>query len=263
LPFSSRAARRQLRVAEIQLDSRLEAEHEVSRAKDEFIANMSHELRTPLTSIYGFSEVLLEQGLLDPAGAMELVGMINSESAELGRMVEDLLVSARSEAGTLALAMRPVDIATELEAVLVPLRRSSHRFESDLDEAPVWADPLRVRQILRNLLSNAVRHGGTTITVSGHTDNGRVTIVVADDGDGVPQELVPRLFTRFVHEGSEALTEGSVGLGLAVVKSLTDAMDGTVAHERSGGWTKFVFSLPLAGEDRDIGEHTDGVRRVA
>lgn len=242
------AARRQLRVAEIQLDARLEAEHQVIRAKDEFIANMSHELRTPLTSIYGFSELLLETGLLDPESSMDLIGMINMESAELGRMVEDLLVAARVDSGGLIYSAEATDLAAQLEAVVVPLTREGRAIAVGVPSASVWADPLRVRQILRNLVSNALRHGGDTIRITGAVESDRLRVTVADDGDGVPPEMEPRLFTRFVHDADTALTVGSVGLGLAVVESLSDGMNGGVEYSRDGGWTRFTFWLPLAAD---------------
>ena len=240
------AARRQLRVAEIQLDARLAAEHQVIRAKDEFIANMSHELRTPLTSIYGFSELLLETGLIDPDSAMDLVGMINTESAELSRMVEDLLVSARVEAGAVVYSLQSVRVADELVTVLEPMTRVGASIQTDVADSAVWADPLRVRQVLRNLVSNALRHGGSTVRVEGHVSGDRFEISVLDDGPGVPPEKVDRLFTRYIHEGDEALTVGSVGLGLAVVKALVDGMEGEVRYRRSNGWSRFEVELPLA-----------------
>lgn len=241
-------ARRQLRLAEVQLDAQLEAEHEVHRAKDEFIANMSHELRTPLTSIYGFSEVLIETGLVDPDSAIDLITMINTESAELGRMVEDLLVSARAAADALAYTYRPVDLAEEAAVVIAPLVRSGAQVEVDLPTTPVWADPLRARQLLRNLVSNAIRHGGERVMVTGSVSDDRLSVAVMDDGPGVPEEMVPRLFTRFVHDGDEALTVGSVGLGLAVVRELATAMGGDVGYQRRGSWTIFEFWLPIADE---------------
>lgn len=245
------AARRQLRVAEIQLDARLAAEHRVIRAKDEFIANMSHELRTPLTSIYGFSELLLETGMIDPDSAMDLVGMINTESAELSRMVEDLLISARVEAGAIVYSFHSVTVAEELDAVLEPMTRVGATITTNVPDAAVWADPLRVRQILRNLVSNALRHGGPTVRIEGRVHGDRLELAVIDDGPGVPAEKVDRLFTRFVHEGDEALTVGSVGLGLAVVKALADGMEGEVRYRRADGWTSFEVALPLAPAESD------------
>ena len=243
------AARRQLRVAEIQLDTRLAAEHEVIRAKDEFIANMSHELRTPLTSIFGFSELLLDMGLVDPDSSMELVALINTESAELGRMVEDLLVSARVEADALVYSFDTVDLDAEAASVIGPLTRGGEQVSIDLAGHRAWADPLRVRQVLRNLISNAIRYGGEQVRVTATSRGGRVSVTVADNGAGVAEETVSKLFTRFVHDGDEALTVGSVGLGLAVVKSLMDGMDGSVEYDRDAGWTRFTITLPEPSMD--------------
>ena len=226
-------ARRQLRFAEVELDARLDAEHEVVRAKDEFIANISHELRTPLTSIFGFSELLLEQGLVDPEMTTELIGVINTESGELTRLVEDLLTSAQAEANSLTFQVEAVSIPAELDAVVLQLSRAGLSATTDCDDAPALGDPLRVRQVLRNLVSNAQRHGGQDIRVTGHVRGGAYELSIEDDGPGVPPEIAPRLFSRFVHLGEAPLTTGSIGLGLAVVKILVDGMNGTVRYERA------------------------------
>ncbi len=241
------AVRRQLALAEARLDARLAAEEEVLRAKDEFIAGMSHELRTPLTSIYGFSELLLDMGLVDPDSAMDLIGLINSESAELGRMVEDLLVSARAETGALVFTMEQLDVAAELAAVLGSIDPRGKRVGSDIPQLEVWGDRVRVRQILRSLLSNALNHGGEEVFVTARSIVGRVVeITIADDGPGVDEAMVPRLFTRFVHHGADALTEGSVGLGLFAARVLAVGMGGDIEYARTDGLTRFVVTLPSA-----------------
>lgn len=239
-------ARRQLRYAEVELDARLDAEKEVVRAKDEFIANISHELRTPLTSIFGFSSVLLEQGVVDPEMASELISLINTESGELNRLVEDLLTSARAESDALTYQIEPVRLPAELDAVMVQLSRAGASARVDCSDALLLADPLRLRQILRNLLSNAQRHGGNDIQVIGRVLSGSYVFAVADDGPGVPAEMEPRLFSRFIHQGDDPLTKGSIGLGLAVVKALVEGMNGTVVYDRSDGFTRFIVRLPLA-----------------
>ena len=122
---------------------------------------------------------------------------------------------------------------------------------TNVPDAAVWADPLRVRQILRNLVSNALRHGGPTVRIEGRVHGDRLELAVIDDGPGVPAKKVDRLFTRFVHEGDEALTVGSVGLGLAVVKALADGMEGEVRYRRADGWTSFEVALPLAPAESD------------
>ncbi len=239
-----RIAKGQLSVAEAQLDARLEAEHEIVVAKDEFVASISHELRTPLTTIYGFSEILLDQGLVDPEYATELLTLINTESAELHRMVEDLLTTARWEAGTIAFQITEVDLVAEVDVNALGLERTGLHLETDLGATKIWADHMRVRQILRNLLSNADRHGGDVVRVTSEDVGDFVEIVVADDGDGVPDDKGVWLFTRYVHEGEDPLTVGSVGMGLAVVKILAEGMGGSARYERSDGWSHFIVTLP-------------------
>ncbi len=239
-----RIAKSQLGVAEAHLDARLEAEHRIVVAKDEFVASISHELRTPLTTIYGFSEILLDQGVIDPAQATDLLTLINTESADLHRMVEDLLTTARSEAGTIAFKLGAVDLSEELGVNMTAMARTGVHIEADLTATEVWADAMRVRQILRNLLSNAHHHGGEHIRVTSQDRGDEVAVVVADNGDGVPLHKVSRLFTRYVHEGEDPLTTGSVGMGLAVVKILAEGMGGEVRYERQDGWSQFIVTLP-------------------
>ena len=124
-----RIARRQLATAQVEMESKLQAEHRVVQAKDEFISNISHELRTPLTSIYGFSEVLIERGLVDPDEAQTLISVINTESAELNRMVEDLLTLARDDAGEIAYSVSDFDIAAEVDTAIRPLERDGYTVE--------------------------------------------------------------------------------------------------------------------------------------
>ena len=242
-----RIARRQLDTARGEMDSRLKAERRVIQAKDEFISNISHELRTPLTSIYGFSEVLIDQGLVDPDEAHTLISVINEESAELNRMVEDLLTIARDDAGDIAYNFAEFDVTAELETVAMPLQRSGIDIEIACPATMVRADHLRVRQVLRNLLSNVQKWGGEDVFVTCHSAVDAAVITVADNGPGVPAELEHRLFGRYMHEGDKALTTGTIGLGLAVVKILVDGMGGDIRYERDEGWTRFIVSLPLAG----------------
>jgi signal transduction histidine kinase len=238
--------KRQVREHNIQSEAKLEAERDLNRAKDEFIAGLSHEFRTPLTSIYGFSEVLLESGMIDPSSSMELIGLINTESTELSRMVDDLLVAARLEADALSFKMEEVQIADEVETVLAPWMRTGHEIHIEMPTSTVLVDPLRLRQVLRNLVSNAIKHGGPRIGVWGRTDGQDLVCSVVDNGPGVPDEIAGRLFNRFVHEGREALLAGSVGLGLNIARSLVVAMSGDLVYERIDDTTWFTFRLPLA-----------------
>ena len=244
-----RIVQRQVRERQAQMEAKLQAERELGRAKDAFIAGLSHELRTPLTSIYGFSELLIEDGLVDPDMSMELIGLINHESAELSRMVDDLLTAARLDADALSYDLGPVAFADQLEAVVGPMTRSGAEITVTCPDTTVTADELRLRQVMRNLLSNAVRHGGPVIRVEAEELDGALVCRVIDNGAGVPSDFEDRLFERFIHDGREALLAGSVGLGLAIARSLTEAMEGSLSYERIQDETHFVLTLPLAPKE--------------
>jgi signal transduction histidine kinase len=241
---------RQLRQAELEV--RLEAERQLVRARDEFVANISHELRTPLTAIVGLGQIVVEDPRLPPE-VMEMLAMINGEAADLTRMVEDLLTTARLAAGKLR--YEPVELGTveEAEAVVRPFLQSGRSIRIEVDRATVRVDRLRQRQVLRNLISNAVKYGGPHIRLSGHVDGAFYRWTIADDGPGVPKELENRLFQRFVHQLTfQQAVAGGVGLGLSIVKSLAEGMGGHVRYLRVGEESRFEVSLPLAGAARAL-----------
>lgn len=242
-------ARRQMREQRSVMEAQLEAARQLAQAKDEFIAGISHELRTPLTAIYGFSEVLLESGLVDPNQALELIGVINGESAELSRMVEDLLTAARLDAEALTFDISELSLAPEIETVLQPFLRLGADVTVACEQVMVRADRLRLRQVLRNLISNAHHHGGPTIRIETLVDGDHLKLAVIDDGPGVPPEIEDRLFEPFVHDGRNALLVGSVGLGLSVARTLTEGMGGVLAYQRVDGDTVFTLTLPVATFD--------------
>lgn len=241
--------RRQYREREVHMEAQIEAERDLNRSKDEFIAGISHELRTPLTSIFGFSEYLLDNGLIDPTESLELITMINDDSAELSRMVDDLLAAARIDAGALSYEIKPLELMSEVEHLVDQFRRAGSSLEVLGARTIGMADRSRLRQILRNLISNAERHGGNLIEVDVAVTDGRAAIRVLDDGDGVPPGMEDRLFARFVHDGRATLTSGSVGLGLAIARQMARDMGGDITYERALGMTLFSVMLPLAPPD--------------
>jgi signal transduction histidine kinase len=241
-------ARADLRRRQAAMSARLEAAEELSKAKDEFIAGMSHELRTPLTGIYGFAQHLLSGEVADPHETQELLQLITSESAELSRMVEDLLTAGRLDADALDVAREPVEMALEVSATAAPLVRAGQDIGVRGPNAVVVADSARVRQILRNLLSNAAKHGGPRIEVSTMVIGDELHCTVSDSGEGVDAAIAPRLFDRFVHDGKATLLTGSVGLGLAISRALAERMSGRLTYERYSGWTAFTLTLPLADD---------------
>lgn len=244
------------------LETRLEAERRVSTAREEFIANASHELRTPLTSITGLALLLEEDPVIrESESATELLDLIISESGDLTRMVEDLLTAARLDVGALSYAFEDVDPAKEVAEVAESMRRAGASIEVECEPATIRADQVRLRQILRNLLSNARKYGGPEIRIDGHVDGHTYTFEVSDNGDGVPKHVTDRLFERFVHQGEEKPVQGSVGLGLSIVNALAQGMGGTVVYVRTDGESRFRVRLPLVvgpgGTDTEQVSETD------
>lgn len=247
--------KRQQRQAE--LESRLNAERQLNAAREEFVANASHELRTPLTSIIGLSMLLAENETVKAEeAATELLSIIISESDDLARMVEDLLTTARLDAGALHFVFDDVDVGQEMPETVDPLTRSGPAIGVSVEPGIVRTDRLRFRQLLRNLLSNARKYGGENIRVEGRVEGRTYVCAVIDDGPGVPTEIEDRLFERFIHQGHQTATKDSVGLGLSIVHALTQGMGGSIAYERINGETHFTIRLPLAGEG------TDGLRAI-
>ena len=229
------------------LESRLEAERRVSLAREEFIASASHELRTPLTSITGLAMLLEEHpAITGDESSQELLHLIVNESIDLARMVDDLLTSARLDVGALSYSFEDVEASSELREMTDSMHRVGMSVTVDCEPAHVRADRVRLRQIFRNLLSNASRYGGDQIRIEGRKDRRTYVCSVIDDGDGVPAQLSQRLFQKFAHKGRDTALPGSVGLGLSIVHALAEGMGGSVRYDRIDGETHFIVRLPLS-----------------
>ena len=233
---------RQRSQSEMQL--RVESERAINKSKDEFIANVSHELRTPLTGIVGFAQ-LLESSNLGQAD-LEVVRLIVDQSAELSRMVDDLLTAARADANALTINLLNASIRQEVDEVVRFVELMRTEVEVSCQDATVVIDPERFRQVLRNLLVNARQHGGSKIKVRGVVKDSKYICTVIDDGPGVPTHVQERLFSRFVHTGESPVIMGSVGLGLAIVQELSRLMGCEVSYRRVKGETWFSVTMPLA-----------------
>ncbi|MBT8207647.1 MAG: HAMP domain-containing histidine kinase [Acidimicrobiia bacterium] len=239
-------ARRQQRQTELQL--RLDTERAVGKTRDEFVASVSHELRTPLTSIYGISQLIAEDDSNPPA-TLELIDLVTDESNDLARMVEDLLASARIDAGAMAFHPEFLEVEDEVADIVRPFDKADRPVVVDVEPTIVRADRVRQRQLIRNLISNARKYGGEQVRVIGRADTNWYVWSIEDNGNGVPEELVGRLFERFVHQGTSVrVTSGGVGLGLSIVKALAEGMGGTAKYVREDGWTKFQVTVPIASE---------------
>ncbi|WP_127509682.1 ATP-binding protein [Actinoplanes solisilvae] len=230
----------------------------VNQLKDELVGMVSHELRNPLAAIRSYSETLLEDAELTP-DQRHLGEVIDRRSAHMQHLVDDLLDLARVEAGQLHIDPQPIAAARLIREVV-----QAHRPASDSKQLtvtvdvprhlPVQADPVRLRQVLDNLMSNAVKYTppGGTVTVSGHID-GEVRLEVADTGIGVPPDEYDRLFERFFRAGN-AVRHGTkgTGLGLAITKAIVEAHGGQVrAAPAPGGGSVFTVVLPAAPFSED------------
>lgn len=238
----STARRREERLAmRAELDKKLS----LIRSRDDLIAGLSHQLRTPLTAISGYAQALLDMPD-DRELQTEGLVVIDGQATELARMVDDLVVMGRLEYGQVEYHLQAVDPVKEIEAVVSAGAAWGGRVQTSLSPTTVWADRLRLRHIVTNLVSNAVRHGGPTVIVKSATAGGVYRIVVADDGDGLDAAKMDAVFEPYVHTPRDALVTGTLGLGLAVAKRLAETMNCRLGYERMNGYTLFVLDVPLA-----------------
>ena len=214
------------------------------RSKDMFIANVSHGIRTPLTGVVGFAHLLKDTG--SGSGNDEAIDMILGESAELSRMVDDLVTAAHLDAGALTVNIEAVSIVEEAERVRDFMDLVGARISLDIHDVDVMVDKELFAQVLRNLVANAHRHGKTSITIRGQLTEGRYVCHVVDQGPGVPPGDHSRLFSRFSSSSFGGQFAGSMGLGLSVAAELTARMGGEISYRRIRGETHFVLSLPVA-----------------
>ena len=222
---------------------------ELVRSKDQFVASVSHELRTPLTVVLGLAaEMFSNIDLFDMSELREFAGLITEQSTEVARIVEDLLVVARADIGQVSISTRPMSLIDELEAVLRPLPpRLAGRIERfDADLPNVVGDPLRVRQILRNVVSNALRYGRDRVHFSVEDDEIWVRLFIHDDGPGVTEDQQEAVFSPYHRSQLDGETKpASIGIGLTVARTLARMMGGDVVCAPGESGT-FEVRLPRA-----------------
>ncbi len=231
----------------------LEQERRAVEVKNEFVSMVSHELRTPITGISGFADTLREHWRdLPPAEVDEFLTILRGESDHLADLVEDILVIPRLEAGQLRLHLEQVGVSEIAEAVTETVLDNSTSAEIDVPVyVSVWSDPIRLRQILRNLVENARKYGGDEIYISGEERReGTYTVIVADNGSGVAAADQGRIFEHFeqLSKGDARLEQG-VGLGLPIARKLARAMGGDLWYEdRFPVGAAFCFDLDMVKE---------------
>lgn len=226
------------------MTARLEATDARRRS---FLADVTHELRTPLSVIRGQAEAVADG--VYPADAAHIAPILEA-TRTLERLVDDLRTLALSETGSLALAREPIDLAVLVNSALDAVAASTESAGITLTEQvatdlpPIQVDPSRISAVLRNLLMNAIRHtpAGGTVAVMANRQGDQVTVEVRDTGRGIPPDLLPRIFDRFVKGPGST---GS-GLGLAIARDLVQAHGGTIdATSQEGAGTTIRFTLPI------------------
>ncbi len=215
-------------------------------SKDQFLASVSHELRTPLTVVNGMAAELHENFVsFQQDEVAEFVRLIADQSRDMASLIEDLLVAARADIGAVTIKAVPVDVRRELESVLSSMP-DVFLLENHVRHTPVVGDPSRIRQILRNLLTNASRYGGPNVRASSTFDGTSVIVSVSDNGDGIPMDLRAKIFEPYERAHSAKGVTGSVGLGLSVSRTLAELMGGSLSYRHTSGESVFDLTLPIA-----------------
>ncbi|MBC2866741.1 PAS domain-containing protein [Streptomyces mexicanus] len=232
-----------------------EARRRTERSHAELIATVAHELRSPLTSVKGFTATLLAkwERFTDDQKRL-MLETVDADADRVTRLIAELLDISRIDSGRLEVRRQLVDIGAavgrHVQAYVAagqPADRFLVRTEHPLPE--LWADPDKIDQVLSNLIENAVRHGEGTVTIDvtpaaspREGESAGTSVTVSDEGPGIPEESMNRVFTRF-WRGSK---RGGTGLGLYIVKGIVEAHGGTITVGRApGGGAQFRFTLPV------------------
>jgi signal transduction histidine kinase len=234
-----------------------EARRRAEANNSALISTVAHELRSPLTSVKGFSSTLLRRWdrFTDDQKRL-MLQTIEADADRVTRLITELLDISRIDAGRLQVRKQPVDVYGAINRHIERFAASGYerdRFVLTGHEAAlpeVWADPDRLDQILANLMENAVRHGegvvSLTVAPSGQGDDEAVSVTISDEGEGIPPENYPMIFTRFWHRSRR----GGTGLGLYVVRGLVEAHGGKVSvGQAASGGAEFRFTLPAGAPE--------------
>ncbi|WP_047153143.1 two-component system histidine kinase PnpS [Aneurinibacillus tyrosinisolvens] len=226
----------------------------LEKMRSEFVANVSHELKTPITSIKGFTETLLDGALDDIEISRTFLTIINEESDRLNRLISDILELSKIEQKKMPLVVEEVNLVRLVKETVRIVREEARAKDITIylpaeDRMMLEGDPDRLRQIILNLISNAINYtpanGEVSVTI-GETEDEKVKMAIEDTGTGIPEEHLPRIFERFYRvDKARSRESGGTGLGLAIVKHLVEAHHGTIQVESTEGeGTTFTVLLP-------------------
>ena len=269
LDISERRRLEELRVRSAELEAQNERVKESSRLKNEFLANMSHELRTPLNSIIGFADILYDREVpADSPKHYELIGDILRSGRHLLQLINDVLDLAKVEAGKLDFRPEPVDLVqlvSEVAAILRSIAASKQiEITTDVPDAlqHVTLDPARLKQVLYNYVSNALKFtepGGRVTVRAVPESDGMFRISVEDTGIGIAEHDLPRLFIEFQQlDAGTAKKHAGTGLGLALTKRIVEAQAGSVGvTSKLGSGSTFYAVLPIEASIQESDQPLD------
>lgn len=214
--------------------------------KDRFLASVSHELRTPLTAILGFAHEL-RTGNISGDDLDQYHGIIHEQAVEMSHLIDDLLTIGRLGGDALEVDSRPVPMDAVVRSVLEPLTDGTVSATVSEPTPVALGDDLRIRQILRNLVANALRHGAPPVKVVVRRDGNLVVVEVSDEGAGVHPDVERQMYEPYAHATTPDANAQSIGLGLHLSRELARRMDAHLSHRRDGDRTVFSLSLQAAG----------------
>jgi signal transduction histidine kinase len=216
----------------------------------QFTSMVSHELRGPLTSIRGFAQLLLDsETLLEADERTEIHGLIEREAENLNTLVDDILIILRFESGNLHVAAENVNVRRAADEIMLALAHMARGNDVVINIDPAHTavgDGARIRQVIRNLVTNAIKYGGTRIEITSELCGDTLHLSVVDDGDGIPSALRYQLFNDYA-QGANADESTGYGLGLGISRRLAHLMDGELVYEDAQpSGAHFTLALPAA-----------------
>lgn len=235
-----------LRTAQSDLEKLLEMKEHLVESKDQLIASVSHEIRTPLSSIVGFVQLLRDTSDLSRDERDEMLQLIVQQSGDLTNIVDDLLVAAKTDIGQLEISEVAVDLRAQAAQAVESLDvESRQRVGLPSEAVRCLGDPARVRQIVRNLISNAFKYGGPRIEIETEALPEKGALRVSDNGDGVDPDDRDRIFEAYQRADAQPGRTHSLGLGLHISRTLARRMGGDLTYRYEGGMSTFELTLPL------------------
>lgn len=238
----------------IRLKDTIQEQHEIEKRRKRLIASITHDLRTPLTSIKGYVEAIQDGIVKDQETYEKYLETISDKADYLNHLIDDLSVYTKQELGEFTLNRERLNSGRLLNSYF------DHKTE-DFRELPltlvlhkpfistfIKVDPYRFNQILENLISNAQKYANKLIEVRTRVVNYHLQIIISDDGDGIPEDVISNIFDPFfmVNKVKDQKEKGGSGLGLAIVKQLTERHEGTISVESTiGKGTTFTVDFPL------------------